>query len=83
MTYSLRSISKKELHDFYDAFEGEKTFLQTPPYGDFREALGEQNFRCGLFWEKKLIGIAQFQKINAKRGIHLHCPHGTIDCFRS
>lgn len=78
MTYSLQSISEKDFQSFYDTYAGEKTFLQSVQYGAFRDALGEQNFRYGIFEGKNQVGGVQFQKINAKRGVHLHCPHGPL-----
>ncbi|MCF7812377.1 peptidoglycan bridge formation glycyltransferase FemA/FemB family protein [Candidatus Gracilibacteria bacterium] len=82
--FSLKPITGEQLQAFYDAFPGQKTFLQTPKYGDFRSALGEKNFRYGIYSQNsdskqvKMIGVAQFQRIPAKRGIHLHLPHGPL-----
>lgn len=78
MSFSLREITAEQLDDFYQKFEGEKTFLQTSKYGDFREKLGEKNFRYGIFEGEKIIGAVQFQRIPARRGIHLHIPHGPL-----
>ncbi len=79
MIFSLQTISAQKLDQFYASFSGPwKTFLQISKYGGFRESIGEKNFRIGIFQEKKLIGVAQFQKINAKRGSYLHTPHGPL-----
>lgn len=82
MTIDIHPITTQTLQEFYDAFPHDKTFLQTPAYGNFRNSLGEENFRWGFFvsveGRQKLIGVAQFQKIEARRGHHLHCPHGPV-----
>ncbi|MCF7917809.1 peptidoglycan bridge formation glycyltransferase FemA/FemB family protein [Candidatus Gracilibacteria bacterium] len=86
MKLNLREINASQLNEFYNSFSGEKTFLQTSKYGDFREKLGEKNFRYGIYSqssnskspEPELIGVCQFQRIPARRGIHLHVPHGPL-----
>ncbi len=78
MNFTLKLISSSEFDAFYNAFEGEKSYLQTSDYGDFREALGEKNFRYGIFFGDGMIGIAQFQRIGARRGTYLHTPHGPL-----
>jgi len=78
MNFTLKAITPHELDAFYDTFEGEKSYLQTSKYGDFREALGEKNFRFGIFFGDRIIGTVQFQRIPARRGIHLHTPHGPL-----
>lgn len=85
MPYQLQEITAAQLDAFYDAFGGEKSYLQTSAYGDFRAKLGEKNLRYGIFEsqssnskELELIGIAQIQKITARRGTFLHVPHGPL-----
>ncbi len=78
MNFVLRDISAKEIDSFWQNFKGEKTFLQGASYGAFREALGEKNFQKGIFWGDQMIGIAQWQKISARRGTHFHTPHGPL-----
>lgn len=78
MSIEIKKISAQEHQSFYDSFEGEKSFLQTSQYGDWRETVGETNFRFGFFVAKELKGICQFQKIIAKRGTYLHIPHGPL-----
>jgi lipid II:glycine glycyltransferase (peptidoglycan interpeptide bridge formation enzyme) len=78
MNFELREIKAIELQEFYDDFDGEKTFVQTDKFGKFREILGEKNIILGIFADKKLIGVAQTQKIMAKRGTFLHVPHGPL-----
>jgi lipid II:glycine glycyltransferase (peptidoglycan interpeptide bridge formation enzyme) len=78
MTFELKTISKSDLQSFWDTFDGEKTFLQGTKFGDFREKLGERNLHFGIFEEEKIVGIAQCQKICARRGIFLHIPHGPL-----
>ncbi len=78
MHFVLKPINEKTQDDFYDAFVGEKTYLQGAKYGSVRQALGEKNIRRGLFLGDQLIGIAQFQKISARRGVYLHLPHGPL-----
>ena len=42
MNFQLKTISSSELQNFYDNFPGEKTIVQTPKYGEFREQCNEQ-----------------------------------------
>lgn len=76
--YTVQTIAPAQLQSFYADFVGEKTFLQSSKYGIFRSNLGEKNISCGIFQSKKLIGVAQIQKINARRGTYLHIPHGPL-----
>ncbi len=78
MNFSLREITTHQFDDYYDEFSGEKTFLQTSKYGKYREGIGEKIYYLGLFEKEKLSGISLIQKINAKRGIFLHLPHGPL-----
>ncbi len=78
MNLELKEISREQLQRFYDNFSGPKTFLQTPNFGVFREQLCEKNFRLGLFVGTTLKGVAQYQKISARRGTFLHVPHGPL-----
>lgn len=75
---TLNPIDAHTLQEFYDAYASEKSFLQTALYGDWREEVGETNYRFGFFLQEKLIGIVQFQRISAKRGTYLHVPHGPL-----
>ncbi|MCF7831000.1 peptidoglycan bridge formation glycyltransferase FemA/FemB family protein [Candidatus Gracilibacteria bacterium] len=78
MNFFLQKITATQLNNFYNNFAGEKTFVQTAKYGDFREKLGEKNFRFGVFFGDQLVGIVQLQKIKARRGTYLHIPHGPL-----
>ena len=78
MNFELAEINPAKLQKFYDNFSGEKTFLQTEKFGKFREILGEKNIILGIFAEEKLVGVAQVQKIMAKRGTFLHVAHGPL-----
>jgi len=78
MNFFLQKIPASQLDNFYNSFAREKTFLQTSKYGDFREKLGEKNFRFGIFFGDQLVGIVQLQKIKARRGTYLHVPHGPL-----
>jgi lipid II:glycine glycyltransferase (peptidoglycan interpeptide bridge formation enzyme) len=78
MNFELKEISAAQLQEFYDQFDGPKTFLQTQNFGAFRSQLGEKNFRLGLFVGETLKGISQCQKITARRGTFLHVAHGPL-----
>ncbi len=78
MNFFLQKIPASQLDNFYNSFSRDKTFLQTSKYGDFREQLGEKNFRFGIFFGDQLVGIVQLQKIKARRGTYLHVPHGPL-----
>lgn len=54
------------------------TFLQSWEWSLSQEALGQKIFRLGLFQENKIIGLAFFYLIKARRGSFLFCPHGPI-----
>ena len=76
--YDIKSITPQEQDAFYADFVSEKSFLQTSRYGLWRETLNEKNFRVGIFRDSQCVGIAQYQKINARRGRYLHVPHGPL-----
>ena len=78
MHFLLKTIDSQTQDAFYDVFEEEKTYLQASQYGAVREALGEKNIKKGVFLGDQLIGIAQFQKITARRGMYLPLPHGPL-----
>lgn len=78
MTLKIQSISAEELQQFWESFSGPKTFLQSRNFALFREKLGEQTFRLGAFYGKKLVGALQCQKIIARRGTFLHVAHGPL-----
>lgn len=78
MSFLLKQIPAEQFDAFYEAYEGEKTFLQTSKYAEYRKHLGEGIFLYGLFVREELVGIALIQKISAKRGVFLHVPHGPI-----
>jgi peptidoglycan pentaglycine glycine transferase (the first glycine) len=71
-------ITVPELDEFVKNFEGPRTFLQGSKNGDFREKLGEKNFRLGVRDGKKIVAVAQCQKITARRGTFLHVAHGPL-----
>ncbi|MEI6597294.1 MAG: peptidoglycan bridge formation glycyltransferase FemA/FemB family protein [bacterium] len=54
------------------------TFLQSWEWSLSQEALGQKIFRLGIFKENKIIGLAFFYFIKARRGSFLFCPHGPI-----
>jgi len=54
------------------------TFLQSWEWGLSQEALGQKIFRLGIYNENKIIGLAFFYLIKARRGSFLFCPHGPI-----
>ncbi|MBT3349060.1 peptidoglycan bridge formation glycyltransferase FemA/FemB family protein [bacterium] len=71
-------ISAAQLDEFVKKIDGPRTFLQGSKNGNFREKLGEQNFRVGIFDGEKLVAVSQFQKITARRGTFLHVAHGPL-----
>lgn len=75
---SFKPIKPKQLHDFYEAFDGEKTFLQDAFYADFRKQVGERVMLWGAFEEEKLVGTALIQKVQTKFKTFLHCGHGPL-----
>jgi lipid II:glycine glycyltransferase (peptidoglycan interpeptide bridge formation enzyme) len=78
MSLKIQPISTEDLQTFYNGFAGPKTFLQTESFGKFREQLGEKNLPLGIFEGNQLVGIAQCQKISARRGTFLHVAHGPL-----
>ncbi len=78
MAFSWDLISTSEFDKFYNQYEGEKTFLQTSKYAQFREKMGEKVFLFGVKEDEKIIGTCLIQKISAKRGTFLHVPHGPL-----
>lgn len=78
MKLRIQKITSKEYQTFYESFQGDKTFLQTIPYGDLRHLLNEKTTRYGIFDYQTLIGVFQYQQVNARRGSYLFCPHGPL-----
>jgi len=54
------------------------TFLQSWEWSLSQEALGQKIFRLGILKDDKIIGLAFFYFIKARRGSFLFCPHGPI-----
>lgn len=54
------------------------SFLQSWKWGQHYEQTGSKIFRAGVYSADKLVGIALFIKINARRGVFLVCPHGPV-----
>jgi len=78
MTLRIQKITPEEFQNFYNTFGGEKTFLQSIPYGELRILMNEKTVRYGIFDYQNLIGVFQYQKVLAKRGKYLFCPHGPL-----
>lgn len=78
MIFTLGDISHEILEAFYGAFEGPKTFLQSPGYATFRASVGETVFLKGIYDEGTLVGTAVIIKVCAKRGTYLVCGHGPL-----
>lgn len=59
-------------------------FLLTSPVNSFfqswtwGEVIGENLWRLGVYDDGKLIGIAQINKVTARRGTFLHVRHGPV-----
>lgn len=73
-----KNLSPDAYTSFVRAFAGERTFLQSAPYGTFRSGVGEVIHFLGWEKEGKLIGVALVQEIRSKRGSFWHVPHGPL-----
>lgn len=78
MSFKIQEITQQELQDFYDQYIGEKTFLQSAAYGEWRKSIGENIFYYGIFTSGKLTGSVLIQKISSRFKTYLHCPHGPL-----
>lgn len=87
MITEIKKITAKELQSFNTGFQGEKTFLQSGTYGQWRESIGEEIIYLGIFQTQSntsqkpkadLIGTALLQKIKSRFKTYLHCPHGPL-----
>ena len=65
MSIQIKEISAQELQRFYNQFQGEKTFLQSSQYGEWRKAIKETILYYGIHDGNNIIGTALIQKIKS------------------
>lgn len=72
----IKEITGKKLWEKFINEYSPQSFFQSWNWG---ETVGIQNlWRLGLYDKDELIGIAQLQKVTARRGTFLHIRHGPI-----
>lgn len=76
--YQAQTITAAQLQHFYAAYQGEKTFLQSSAYGQYRESCGETVYLEGYFLNKDLVAVALIQELSSKLKHWLHVPHGPL-----
>lgn len=52
--------------------------FQSWQWGEVEKRLDVKVWRLGWFYKNKLVGVAQIQKVSARRGTFLHIRHGPI-----
>lgn len=78
MAYSLTEITDRKIWDQALENIAPNTFLQSWNWGEFNEKMGSKIWRCGLYFDGAICGLALTIKVNARRGSFLLCPHGPI-----
>lgn len=78
MTYKLKDLNKDEFYSFQHNYTGQKTFLQSGAYYQWRSTLNESIFLKGIVKNQDLVGVALIQKVKTKLKTFLHCPHGPL-----
>lgn len=73
----IRNIERKEFESF-NLTAKNQLFLQSWNYGELCREIGEKAFRFGVFESRKLVGISEIIKVEAKRGSHFFCPYGPV-----
>jgi len=74
----IKEITNKETWENFVLLSHPNIFLQSWNWGEVNRSLGKKVFRLGLFEKKRLIGVAQLIKEEAKRGRHFIIPGGPI-----
>jgi len=82
MNLSVREIIDKATWERFLAQCPEKTFLHAWQWGVFRQQLGDQIWRWGVYAGDELVAVAFVAKVTARRGTFLMVPHGPIGKYK-
>lgn len=74
----LREISDKETWNDFLLGVQPNTFLHSWDWKQVQEQDGETTKALGFYTQDSLIAVALVISVNARRGIHVLCPHGPI-----
>lgn len=75
---TVKEVTNQKMWDKFVKSQTFYTFLQSWVWGEFLKLREGPIYRMGFFDANKLIGVALFIIISAKRGKFLFCPHGPI-----
>ena len=76
--FEARDITADELQNFYQAFPGDRTFLQAAAFATYRQACGENVRLEGYYHNTQLVAVALIQQLQTKLKHWLHVPHGPL-----
>lgn len=78
MAYILQEITSSHAWDSFVMKHSPMALFQSWEWGEVEKKLGNSVWRWGWFEGKNLTGVAQIEKISARRGTFLHIRHGPI-----
>jgi lipid II:glycine glycyltransferase (peptidoglycan interpeptide bridge formation enzyme) len=78
MAYIIQEITSQNTWDSFVQEHSPMALFQSWAWGEVEKKLGNSVWRWGWFDGKRLVGVAQIEKISARRGIFLHVRHGPI-----
>ena len=78
MDLSLAPIEQKDQWETFLLAHRPQALFQSWQWGEVEKKLGAKVWRWGWFHKQTLVGVAQIQKVTAKRGTFLHVRHGPI-----
>lgn len=78
MALSFTAVNSQDVWESFLLKHSPQALFQSWPWGQVQEKQKVKLWRVGFFLGKKLVGIAQIIKVNARRGSFLHVRHGPI-----
>ena len=78
MSYKVAEIEDQKIWDNFIRSTQPHSFLQFWNWGMCYQENDSKIFRLALYADSKIVGVAQFVKVIAKRGTYLLCPHGPV-----
>lgn len=78
MAHVMREIESLQVWDPFVKEHSPMALFQSWAWGEVEKKLGNSVWRWGWYDGKRLTGVAQIEKISARRGTFLHVRHGPI-----
>lgn len=72
----IQEIQSSKIWQKFVSEQAFTVFVQSPEYGKFYEALGEQSFIIGILKDEKVVGGSLVVTTHARRGNFLYLPYG-------